>query len=285
MLANSRKFTGGGRVRTTSNVLIAGQMALTLVMLSGAGAAMEGFLKLMHTSLGYDPHNVMSVGIPVHDGTYKTWASRSAYFEQLRAKVSTVPGVKMTAISSNATPPSNGFPTVVEFLGKTAQDAQKVRINVVSPTYFPLLRVPKMQGRIWDETEDRNGARVAIINETMARLYFPQGDAIGHSMKVPELKEEPPYTLIAPGADDWLQIVGVVGDKRDDGLMKPILPEAFVPSTLTMRMYTQILVRSDVSPLTLLHAIGLQVSSVDADQQINGGAQDLEHWISDQQEW
>ncbi len=222
----------------------------------------------MHTSLGYDPHNVMSVGIPVHDGTYKTWASRSAYFEQLRARVATVPGVKMTAISSNATPPSNGFPTVVEFLGKPAQDSQKVLINVVSPTYFPLLRVPKIQGRIWDETEDRNGARVTVINETMARLYFPNGDAVGHSMKIPALKEEPPYTLMAPGADDWLQIVGVVGDKKDDGLMKPVAPEAFVPSTLTMRMYTQILVRSDVSPLTLLHAIGAQVSAVDADQQV-----------------
>jgi putative ABC transport system permease protein len=285
MQAGTRKIAGSISGKATNNLLIGGQIALTLVMLAAAGAAIEGFLKLMHTTLGYDPHNVMSVGIPVHDGTYKTWASRSAYFEQLRAKVATVPGVTMTAISSNATPPSNGFSTVVEFLGKTSKDAQKVRINVISPTYFPLLKVPKIQGRIWDETEDRNGARVTVINQTMARLYFPNGDAVGHSMKIPELKEEPPYTLSAPGADDWLQIVGVVGDKRDDGLMKPILPEAFVPSTLTMRMYTQILVRSDVSPLTLLHAIGLQVSSVDADQQVNAGAQDLEHWISDQQEW
>jgi len=285
MQAGTRKIAGSISGKATNNLLIGGQIALTLVMLSAAGAAIQGFLKLMHTTLGYDPHNVMSVGIPVHDGTYKTWMARSAYFDQLRAKVATVPGVTMTAISSNATPPSNGYSTVVEFLGKPSKDAQKVRINVISPTYFPLLKVPKIQGRIWDETEDRNGARVTVINQTMARLYFPNGDAVGHSMKIPELKDEPPYTLAAPGSDDWLQIVGVVGDKRDDGLMKPILPEAFVPSTLTMGMYTQILVRSDVPPLTLLHAIGLQVSSVDADQQVNGGAQDLDHWISSQQEW
>ena len=61
-------------------------------MLAGAGAAMEGFLHLMRTPLGYDPHNVMSVGIPVHDGTYKTWAARSAYFDQLLKKVAGGPG-------------------------------------------------------------------------------------------------------------------------------------------------------------------------------------------------
>ena len=99
----------------------------------------------------------------------------------------------MTAISSNATPPANGFPMHVEFLGKTAQDEQKALVNLVSPTYFPVLRIPLAQGRIWDETENRNGARVAVINQTMARRYFPRGDAIGHSLKLPELQDQPPF--------------------------------------------------------------------------------------------
>jgi predicted permease len=285
MLANSRKFTGGGRVRTTSNVLIAGQMALTLVMLSGAGAAMEGFLRLIHTRLGYDPHNVMSVGIPVHDGTYKTWAERAAYFEQLRNRVATVPGVTMAAISTNATPPSNGSDNTVEIMGQAARDDQKIRLNFVSPGYFPLLHVGIAEGRIWDETENHNAAHVAVINETMARRYFPNGDALGHSIKIPDMRDEPPYNLSAPEASGWLQIVGVIMDKRDDGLRKPILPEAFVPYLLSMRMWTQILVRSEVPPLSLLHAIGAQVNSIDADQQISGQVEDLEHWITDQQEW
>jgi ABC-type antimicrobial peptide transport system permease subunit len=99
------------------------------------------------------------------------------------------------------------------------------------------------------------------------------------------MRDEPPFNLTAPEAGGWLQIVGVIPDKRDDGLRKPILPEAFVPYTLSMRMWTQILVRSEVPPLSLLHAVGAQVSSVDPDQQINGQVQDLEHWISGQQEW
>ncbi|MGB9414745.1 MAG: ABC transporter permease, partial [Acidobacteriaceae bacterium] len=173
MQSGSRRVAGRLGGRATNNTLIAVQVMLTLLMLAGAGAAIQGFLRTMHTRLGYDPHNVMSVGIPIHDGTYKTWGLRAAYFDQLQKKVATVPGVTMTAISSNATPPANGFPTHIEFLGKAAQDEQKVLVNFVSPTYFPVLRIPLMQGRIWDETENRNAAHLAVINQTMARRYFP----------------------------------------------------------------------------------------------------------------
>ncbi len=285
MQSSTRKIAGVVRGRTTHSFLTAAQVALTLVMLAGAGAAMEGFLRLIRTPLGYDPHNVMSVGIPVHDGAYPTWEARKAYFEQLRNRASTVPGVTMAAISSNATPPSNGWQTSIEILGKLPRDEQKVRINFVSPGYFPVLRIPLAQGRIWDESENHNAAHVAVINQTMARLYFPEGDAIGHSLRVPDMKDEPPYTTAASGADTWLQIVGIIADKRDDGLRNPILPEAFVPYSLSMRMWTQILVRSEVPPLSLLHAIGKQVNSIDPDQQINGSVEDLDHWITGQQEY
>jgi uncharacterized membrane protein len=155
----------------------------------------------------------------------------------------------------------------------------------VNPAYFPVLRIPIAQGRIWDETENHNAAHVAVINQTMARLYFPNGDALGHSLRVPEMRDEPPFNVAVPDAAGWLQIVGIIPDKRDDGLRKPVLPEAFVPYTLSMRMFTQILVRSDVSPLSLLHAVAAQVNSVDPDQQIYGEVHDLEHWIMDLQEW
>jgi predicted permease len=254
-------------------------------MLAGAGAAMQGFLHLLHTPLGYDPHNVMSVGIPVHDGAYPTWKARQAYFEELHRRAATVPGVTMTAISTNATPPSNGWGTGIEILGQPRRDDQKVRVNFVSPGYFPLLRIPVAQGRIWDEAENHNAAHLAVINQTMAKIYFPNGDALGRSLRVPDMKEALPFVATAQDSDSWLQIVGVIADKRDDGLRNPILPEIFVPYTLSMRVWTQILVRSDASPLKLLHSIGMQVNSVDPDQQINGQVQDLDHWIKGQPEY
>jgi len=267
------------------NALIAGQIALTLMMLAGAGASLEGFLHLLNIPLGYDPHNIMSVGIPVHDGTYKTWAERAAYFEELRSKASEVSGVKLTAISTNATPPSNGNSTTFEIQGQSAAQSQPSRLNFVSPEYFPILRIPLLQGRIWDEDENHRGALVAVVNQTFARKYFPDGDALGHSLKTPAIQEQAPYNLMAPGANGWLLIVGVIADKRNDGLAKPILPEAFVPYTLSMRMWTQILVRTEVPPLTLLHAVQAKVNSVDHDQQTGNQVQDLEHWIMDQPEW
>jgi putative ABC transport system permease protein len=285
MQSSTRRIAGGTRGRTMNSILIGSQIALTLVMLAGAGAAMQGFLHLLHTPLGYDPHNVMSVGIPVHDGAYPTWDARSAYFEQIRNKVAAVPGVTMAAISTNATPPSNGWPTGIEILGKPQQDSQKVRVNFVSPGYFPILRIPLDQGRLWDETENHNAAHVAVINETLAHLYFPNGGALGRSLKIPEMRSEPPFVVGAPGNDPWLMIVGVIADKRNDGLRNPVLPEAFIPYTLSMRMWTQVLVRSETTPLALLHSIGQQVNAINSEQQISGDVQDLEHWIQSQQEW
>jgi len=285
MQSSTRKIVGVVQGSMTHNLLIAAQAALTLLMLVGAAAAMKGFLRLVHTPLGYDPVNVMSVGIPVHEGAYPNWNARLAYFEALHSKAATVPGVTMTAISTNATPPSNGWQTGIEILGQPRREDQKVRVNFVSPGYFPLLRIRVVKGRIWDETENHNAAHMAVINETMARLYFADRDPIGLSLRVPDIKDAPPYVTTAQNADSWLQIVGVTADKRDDGLKNSILPELFVPYTLSMRMWTQILVRSDSPPLRLLHAIGMKVNSVDPDQQINGQVQDLEHWIKDQPEY
>ncbi len=280
MQASTRKTTAGVSGRKVHNTLIATQIALTLLMMAGAGAAIEGFLHVVNTNLGYDPHNIMSVGIPIHDGTYKTWEERSAYFEKLYATVSAVPGVTSSAISSNATPPSNGFKTKFEILGKPSTADQSLQFNMVSPEYFPVLHIPLVQGRLWDQSENHRGAAVIVINQSLARRYFPNGDAVGHSIKVPQVTAHPPFFLTAPGSDGPLLIVGVVKDKLDDGLSKPILPEAFVPYTFAMGMYTQILVQSEVPPLSLLHAVREKVNSVDHDQQTSGDIRDLEHWIS-----
>ena len=286
MVSNTRRVAGSVRGRRAHNALIALQIALTLVLLAGAGSAMKGFLRLMHTPLGYDPHHVMSVGIPLHENSYTTWAARGAYFEQLRAKAAETPGVIVAAISSNATPPRNGWYSRFEILGESAAEQPKASVNFISPDYFAALRIPLLEGRVWNATENHNGAHLAVINRTLARRYFPRGDAIGHSMKVPGFEDRPPAVLSAAGiAGSWLEIVGIVGDARNDGLANPITPAAFVPYTLNMRMGTQILVRTQVSPLTLLHAVRMQLTAVDPEQQSYSTTEDLDSWISDEEEW
>lgn len=283
--ANTRKATGGLKGKRTNNILIAAQIALTLLLMTTAGAAIGGFLHLMKTPLGYDPHNTMSVGIPVHDNTYMTWEQRSTYFEQLRQRIAALPEVVSAGISTNATPPNNGWESNFEIFGRPANEPQELRTNFVSPEYFSVLHISLRQGRLWDHTETMRGAKLALINETLARRYWPHGDAIGHQMRIPKMKSDSPYSPAVPGSDGWLQIVGVVADARDDGLRNAIRPAVYIPYTILMRMFTQILVRTNVAPLSALHRVRAQVLTVNAEQQVMGNVRSLDQWITTQPEW
>jgi predicted permease len=285
MQASAKKVTGGVRGKRVHNALIAGQIALTLLLLATAGAAIQGFFRLNHMSLGYNPHNVMSVGIPVHDNTYTTWEKRSAYFSQLLDKVASMPEVTMAGLSTNATPPSNGSDNQFEILGKPTLEQQHARLNFVSQEYFSVLQIPLLQGRVWDKSESARGARVAIINQTLASQYWPSSDAIGHQMRLPRLKGDPPIVVAIPQSDDWMEIVGVIADVRDDGIGKPVKPGIYIPYTILMEPWTQILVRTQVAPLSILHEVRAQIHTVDADQQAEGHVRSLEDWIKGQREW
>jgi putative ABC transport system permease protein len=286
MQSSSRRSTGGTRSKRTHNVLVAGQIALTLLLLTSSAAAVNGFVRLVRTDLGYDPHNTMSVGIPVHQNAHVSWEDRATYFQQILTRVAAIPEVDSAGISTNATPPSNGSDLYFEIFGRPAAQQEQLRTNFVSPEYFSVLRIPLLQGRLWDRPEIARGARLAVINQTMARQYWPQGDALGKQLRLPDLKGEPPFSQAAPESNGWLQIIGIVRDARDDGLRKPIKPAVFVPFTLQMRMYTQILVRTRAaSPLALLNRVRAQVKAVDADQQVFGQTRDLEQWIQRQDEY
>ncbi len=195
-----------------------------------------------------------------------------------------MPHVVAAGISTNATPPSNGWRQNVEILGSTSAEKPEVRVNFVSPEYFPLLKIPLTQGRIWDYTENMRGAALMVINQTMARQLWPNGDAIGHQVKIPSLKDQPPYQRAAAGADGWFQIIGVAADVRDDGLRNPIKPQVYVPYTAQMWMFTQILVRTRVAPLSILRDIRAEIVKIDQEQQVMR-VRDLETWIKEMQEY
>src|SRR5258705_4549899 len=284
MQTSSRRVAGSVGARRSHGAMVAAQVALTLLMLTAAGAAGKGFLRLVHADLGYDPHNAMSVPIPIHQNTHVAWKDRAEYFEQIRAKLAAMPQVVVAGISTNATPPSSGWRQNIEIMGSTASEKPEVRVNFVSPEYFPLLRIPLAQGRLWDHAENMRGASLAVINQTMARQFWPNGDAIGHQVRIPSLKDQPPYQRAVPGSHGWLQIVGIVADARDDGLRNPIKPGVYVPFTTQMWMFTQILVRTRVPPLSLLHDIRAQIVQIDPEQQTMR-VRELDQPITTQQEY
>ena len=191
---STRRVIGSAQGQRIHRVMIAVQVALTLLMLTAAGAAGKGFLRLANADLGYDPRNIMSLPIPVHDGTYRTWKERSEYFERLRSTVAAMPQVVSAGISTNATPPANGGDSTLEILGSSAPEKPVARSNFVSSDYFPLLHIPMSHGRLWSPDELARGAALAVVNQTMARQYWPTGDAIGRQFRFANLKDEPPYS-------------------------------------------------------------------------------------------
>jgi predicted permease len=221
----------------------------------------------------------MSVGIPVHQNSHVSWEDRAAYFGQLRTRIASVPGVVEAGISSNATPPANGWDSYFEIFARPSAQREQARTNFVSPEYFSVLRIPLLQGRLWDRQEIARGVRLAVVNEIMARQYWPEDGALGKQIRIPDLKGEPPFSQSVKDSNGWMQIIGVVADVRNDGLRKPVKPSIYVPFNMRMWMFTQILVRTRSAPLSYLNRIRAEVKAVDPDQQVFGQTRDLEQWI------
>jgi putative ABC transport system permease protein len=284
MQTSARRVAGSANARRTHGAMISAQVALTILLLTAAGAAAKGFLRLVNTDLGYDPRNAISLPIPVHQNSHVSWQDRSQYFEQLRAKLAAMPEVVEASLSTNATPPLPIGSTQIEILSREQAQQPDVRVNLISPEYFSVLKIPLLQGRLWDHPETLRGAPLAIINQSMARQGWPDGHAIGQQLRIPALKDEPPYYPAATGSTGWLQIVGIVGDSRNDGLRNPVKPAVFVRYTLRMPMYTQLLVRTRVPPLTILRDMRRQIVQIDPEQQTTH-VRDLEGWITGQDDY
>jgi predicted permease len=261
-----------GRQRWSS--LIALQVALTLLLMATAGTAMGAFLHLTQVSLGYQPDDVMSVGIMMHfhdpkdaEGI-KSWVGRAAFIDRVQQRISTVPGVLAVAVSTNATPPYAGADVSFDLRGTASQKRQQARACGVGPEYFSTLRVPLLAGRVWSAAENRQGGSVAVVNQNFARQY---GVRIGQQLR-PHISSDTSTFLADPSAaDSWREIIGIVGDSRNDGLSAPVRPAVYVPYTTLMPPYAQFLVRTQGDPLAYLHSIRAAVATVAPDQQVSKG--------------
>lgn len=135
-----------------------------------------------------------------------------------------------------------------EVRGELSQGERQARLSFISANYFSTLRIPLWRGRVWNNREGSRGLRMAVINAAMAKRYWPRGDAVGRTIRMPGLRGRPPYGLTAPHSDDWFQIVGVVGNARNDGLMASVKPAVYLPYTFFMDMGLDLLVRTRVAP-------------------------------------
>jgi len=205
----------------------------------------------------------------------------------LRASVAALPDVVSASIATNATPPHSGSEQRFQLRDKpsSSPEAQTARVHFIDSGYFSTVQVPLLQGRTWSAAEVARGASLVVVNQTLARRYYPNGDIVGHAIKLSALPSGSPNALKAPGADEWMQVIGVVGDSLNDGLDHPVRPDIFAPYSTLMWMGTQILIRTRVTPEPVLHSIRKQLATVSPDQQTYGVIADLEKWIRDEPEW
>ncbi len=145
MQTGTRRLTGSVRGRRLHTTLIAGQIALTLLLMTAAGAAIEGFRAMLRVPLGYQPQHVMSVIIPIREDAHTTWADRARFYTELRDKIAAIPGVLSAGVSTNATPPNSGSRQPIEILGKPAPQGQEAEVELVGPEYFATLQDPDPQ--------------------------------------------------------------------------------------------------------------------------------------------
>jgi predicted permease len=274
MAAQGRTLTGtGGK---SLNVLIAGQIALTFVLLGVAGAAVAGFMHITSMKLGYNPHHVGFVSVPLKPNPRKNQREQANYIDQLCETAASVPGVSSVGVLSNSIPPSQPFnsvggPLTFEMLGLESKIPQHTLVSLVSPEYFSTLQIPLLRGRIWTQEENRNGDFVAVVNETFAQRYLSGRNAIGQQVRSDGLKNDGRLlTITSPNSGDWRQVIGVVGDARNDGLERPVFPAIFVPYSTFMWNSTWLFFRTQADPKSMEHQLRIAFHAFNPEQRIFG---------------
>jgi putative ABC transport system permease protein len=247
---------GRGRVRAA---LVVAEIALALTLLVGAGLLVKSFVGLRSVNPGFDPSNVLTMRIDLARARYTKPEQAAAFFDQLRRRVAGLPGVEAAGMISEL--PLSGQPNDMYFsvagrppaAGDAKVTADYRRVN---HDYFRALRIPMLRGRGFTEQEVTGDAKVIVINETLAREFFPDEDPLGQ------------HLVINFGKAEEYEIVGVVGDVRHRSLEGEVYQMMYVP---TLRVGgTNLVVRTSSSdPLALASAVRGEVAAIDRDQPVS----------------
>jgi predicted permease len=260
-LKESGRSQGGGsrRTRFLSASLVVSEIALSVVLLAGAGLMIRSFLQLQGLQSGVNPHNTVTLQFNLSESKYPKPESRTAFYDQLVPRLQAVAGVERVALTSNL--PMGGaagrWPFALE--GQAAvEDSRRPRVMglIVSPEYFRALEVPLVSGRGFDENDGTAGKEVAIVNRRFVARYFAGQDALGRRVRlVRENRQDP-----------WLTVVGVSGDVRQNDPSQPeIEPVLYVPYRYEAPGFATVVARTRIAPASLLTPLRKEVQAVDQD--------------------
>jgi putative ABC transport system permease protein len=249
-----------------SRTLVASEIALSLVLLIGAGLLLRSFWHLIEVRPGFDPHHVVTAKIwlsvpndPAEDN-YRTTEKRAAFHQEVLRRIRGLAGVEQAAVGSQNSLPMSSVHFQLRFtIESQAADSERAPVTSatgVSPDYFPLLKTPLVRGRALSEGDDTKGQRVALVNETLARKYWPEGDAVGQHFLFTGLRPQSPNT-------QWITIVGVVRDIKSDGLDAATAPRIYLPVNQSPSYAMVVYLRTNADPGTLGDTVRREVQSID----------------------
>lgn len=281
--ANSAKHTGSARSRNTHRLLIAGQVALTLLLMAGAGAATKAFLALTHTPLGFEPDRLFALNIALPKGAYPTWQARLNANEAVRHAIAEVPGVESASVSTSWFPPFGGFSAKIDIRSQPSLTGAEAILALISPQEFSTFQIPLLTGRIFNDAEVGRAAHLALVNQAFVKQFLAGANPIGQGVRCAMLKVERPDLLLAQAPDDWLEVIGVVGDIRNDGLDHPTKPAVFLPYSFVLPPDESLFVRSAGNPEVTIKAVKQRLREFNADMVV--GQDHTLLWALETQGW
>jgi putative ABC transport system permease protein len=267
--ASGRSGTGLRHNRVRS-ILVAGEMALAVILVAGAALMIRTFVGLRSVHPGFDPHNVITMQTSLGGGRYDSTAKVANMTRQVVEHIEALPGVRAAATTVTLPVSSMGLDLPFNIEGRPPAKGDLYNGDEFwrfgSPHYFSALRAPLLKGRFFDQRDTGNSQWVLIVNQTFAKKYWPKGDPIGQRITIgkglgPQF-EEPTR-----------QIVGIVGDVRENGLKGVDAAVMYIPQTQVADGLTKLansiiplswIIQTAGDPSSLSAAIQHEMQSVDS---------------------
>jgi len=258
---SGRSATAGARGSRLRGLLVVSEVAFSMILLIGAGLMIKSFHRLHQVNLGFNPDRLLTMKLRVAGSKYSEGPQVAAFYDKVLQRIEALPGVQSAGAISDIflsiTPRSGNFSIEGRPPVPTAERIE-VPIDSVSPGYFQMMGISLMRGHEFDGTEGRDSPRVVIINDTMARRFWPGEDPVGKRFKYGDPESNGP----------WLTIVGVVGDMRRTGFDLAERSETFLPISQNPMGSVTLVVRAASDQTNLAAAVRDAVWAVDRDQPV-----------------
>ncbi|MCU1236503.1 MAG: hypothetical protein JWP63_4470 [Candidatus Solibacter sp.] len=252
--AAAGRATGAVAANRFRGVLVAGELALALILLIGSGLMIKAFWKLQEVDAGINPNNLLTMRLSLPGVSYRDPAAVTAFYTSLAARVNAQPRVVSAAVA-NGLPPArqiNANDTMIEgFVPTPNGPIQNIDYwNSVSGKFFETVGAHLLEGRFLNDSDGANAPLAVVVNHTMARTYWPKESALGHRIRT-------------NGQAPWRTIVGVVADIKNAAVDRPAGTELFFPFPQAPRGQSWLVVRTQGEPLTLVSAVRKQIQELD----------------------